>query len=258
MKYPLAFCILLLMKSQLHAQQNPTTIYGKIKGDSSVIRSQAAPNSAPDMDLGEDTKFVQFGAALNYAHGIGTNDNISNGIGFSFKLGFNTIKKLELPLALYGGLGFDYLYFGGKSSSLPNYASIAINSNAYGWYPYVDVDLFPDLPVSVFGNVYYGWRFYYTRQNLNYVDINNDKQSKTDNIDGDVTGIYGWGGGLKIKVSKRIKWELRYQRNYGKVAKIINPESIVFDNATGNLKSFQNVNSDTDFNMFFVGLLIGF
>jgi hypothetical protein len=258
MKQLVTYIFILLISFQLHAQQNPTTISGKIKGDSSVVSQLAMTPPNNKVDTSPDIRRVQFGAALNYAHGIGTNDNISNGIGFSFKLGFNTIKKLDLPLALLAGLGFDYLYFGGKSSSLPNSASIAINSNAYGWYPYLDVDLFPELPISVFGNVYYGWRFYYTRQNLNYYDINNDKQSKTNNIDGDVTGIYGWGGGLKIKVSKRIKWELRYQRNYGKVAKIINPESIVFDNATGNLKSFQNVNSDTDFNMFFVGLLIGF
>jgi hypothetical protein len=258
MKHHILYTILLLMSCQLYAQQNPTTISGKIKGDSSVINSQVATPPTNAIDTEPDTRKIQFGAALNYAHGIGTNDNISNGIGFSFKLGFNTIKKLELPLALYGGLGFDYLYFGGKSTSLPNSASIAINSNAYGWYPYVDLDLFPDLPISVFGNVYYGWRFYYTRQNLNYYDNNNDKQTKTDNIDGDVTGIYGWGGGIKIKVSKRIKWELRYQRNYGKVAKIINPESIVFDNTTGNLKSYQNVNSSTDFNLFFLGLLLSF
>jgi len=258
MKYTISFCILLLMSRLLNAQTNPTTIFGKLRGDSTAYRSKAvqSPNAAVDMD--EDSRLMQFGAALNYAHGIGTNDNISNGFGFSFILGFNTLKKLDIPLALYGGLGFDYLYFGGKSNSLPNNASIAINSNAYGWYPYVDLDLFPDLPVSVFGNVYYGWRFYYTRQNLKFYDVNNTKQTKTDNIDGDVTSIYGWGGGIKIKVSKRIKWELRYQRNYGNVAKIINPESIVFDNTTGNLKSYSNSRSDTDFDMYFMGLVLSF
>lgn len=249
---------MLLISSKLYAQQNPTTISGKIKGDSSIISSQAAQSPATVTDMEEDTKRVQFGAALNYAHGIGTNANISDGIGFSFKLGFNTIKKLELPLSLYTGLGFDYLYFGGKSNSLPNSASIAINSNAYGWYPYVDLDLFPDLPISVFGNVYYGWRFYFTRQNLNYYDVNNVKQTKTHNIDGDVTSIYGWGGGLKIKIIDRLKLELRYQRNYGNVAKIINPGSIVFDNTTGDLKSYSNSNTDTDFDIYFMGLVMSF
>jgi len=258
MRQLIIYNLMLLMFCQLHAQQNPTTITGKIKGDSSAISSRAVSSPKAYLDTIEDSKKMYIGAALNYAHGIGTNENISNGVGFSFKLGFNTIKRLELPIALYGGLGFDYLYFGGKSSYLPNNASIAISSNAYGWYPYLDLDLFPDLPVSIFGNVYYGWRFYFTRQNLKYYDVSNTKQTKTDDIDGDVTSIYGWGGGIKIKVSKRIKWELRYQRNYGKVAKIINPESIVFDSTTGNLKSYQNVNSDTDFDMFFMGLLLSF
>ncbi|MCX6185810.1 MAG: hypothetical protein NTU43_02285 [Bacteroidetes bacterium] len=258
MKYIITYTIILLISCQLKAQQNPTTISGKIKGDTSVISSQALTPPTSVADTEPDTKTIQFGAALNYAHGIGTNANISDGIGFAFKLGFNTIKKLELPLSLYAGLGFDYLYFGGKSSTLTNNASIAINSNAYGWYPYLDLDLFPDFPISVFGNVYYGWRFYYTRQNLHYYDMNNVKQTKTENIDGDVTSIYGWGAGLKVKLIEHLKLELRYQRNYGKVAKIINPESIVFDNTTGNLKSYQNSHTDTDFDMYFLGLVIGF
>lgn len=258
MKYPITFCILLLMSCQLNAQTNPTTIFGKLKGDSTAYRSQAvqSPNAANDMD--EDTKLVQFGAALNYAHGIGTNNNISNGFGFSFKLGFNTLKKLDIPLSLYGGLGFDYLYFGGKDNKLINGANLSINSNAYGWYPYAELDLFPEMPISVFGSAYYGLRFYYTRQNINYYDANNVKQTKTHNIEGDVTSIYGWGGGLKVKLIDRLKLELRYQRNYGNVAEIINPASISFDNTTGDLKSYSNSRTDTDFDMYFMGLVLSF
>lgn len=224
---------------------------------SDYTNATADPFIQPEGDF-PDNHIIQIGAAFNFAHGISTNPNIADGIGFSFKLGYNTLNMFNLPISLYTGLGFDYLYFGGKSNLLDNGANLHVNSNAYGWYPYVEMDLFPEWPVSFFGNAYYGVRFYKTRQNITYFDKNNQKQTTADNIEGDQTQIYGWGGGVKIKIVDHVKLELRYQRNFGNVAKIIDPESITFDNITGKLKSYTNSRTDTDFTMFFLGIILSF
>jgi len=260
MKHYFVLLAFLLQSLILLAQKRDTTNTDVNNPSSGYYNQKNTPSASSmnQMQMEEDKKIVQLGAALNFAKGIATNENISSGVGFSFKLGYNWLNKVPIPISLLTGLGFDYLYFGGESSSLQNGASLKVNSNAYGWYPYAEIDLFPDFMFSPFGGVYSGLRFYKTRQNINYFDINNEKQTKSDNIDGDITKINGWSAGLKIRMVEHIKVEIRYQRNFGNVAKVIDPKSITFNPITGNLASYKNSETDTDFEMIFLGVLFSF
>ncbi|MFM7855119.1 MAG: hypothetical protein ACKO96_25125, partial [Flammeovirgaceae bacterium] len=131
------------------------------------------------------------------------------------------LKKKTSPISLYGGLGFDYLYFGGdrtyQSFPYSNDVSVAVNSNAYGWYPYLDFEIADKSPVIPFGTAFWGARFFYTRQNINYSDALGNRQSRTKNVDGDITTIYGLGGGVKIKLAPGALLELKYQRSFGNI-----------------------------------------
>lgn len=259
--------LLFLFTLTTFAQRNPNTNAGKISklppADTSrdslnnfrADSLQSSGNNANNFD----GKSVQLGAALCFSIPPNSSSKTLNtGYGFAFKLGINTLSKVESPLNLYAGLGFDYLYFGGDKSYLANNASLAINSNSYGWYPYVDLELGRDWPVKVFGTAYWGGRFFYTRQNINYVDGTGQSRTDTKNIEGDVTRIYGIGGGVKMQIVKNVLFELRYHRNYGNIIKVIDPQSIKFNSSTGTLESYQNFNADSDLNIFYFGITLSF
>ncbi len=252
--FTLLCCLVLLNNS--FAQRNPNTNAGKINKNKQNDSSQNNQVQKPfdNSIANENGNSVQIGAALNYGNGSNTSSSLENGVGFSFKLGFNLLNK-NMPVSLYTGLGFDYLYFGGKKITQPNNVDIAINSNAYGWYPYVDLELGHDWPIAFFGTAYWGGRFFYTRQNINYLDVNGASKTDTKNIEGDATQIYGVGGGVKVRLTNGIKLELRYQKNYGNVSNIIDPNTIQFD-SFGNLESYQNKTTDTDLDMVFIGILL--
>lgn len=251
------------------AQRNPNTNAGKISklppsssnsNDSLAnFKADSLQNNDNNNTNNFDGKSVQLGAALCFSLPTSSIDKTLNtGYGFAFKLGFNTLGKVESPINLYAGLGFDYLYFGGDKSYLSNNANLAINSNAYGWYPYVDLELGRDWPFKIFGTAYYGARFFYTRQNINYTDGTGQSKTDTKNIEGDITRIYGIGGGVKIEIVKNILFELRYHRNYGNIIKVIDPQSIKFNSSTGTLESYQNYNTDSDLNIFYLGIMLSF
>jgi opacity protein-like surface antigen len=258
-KFITTFLIIIAPFSMVFAQRNPNTNADKInknkKGDTiqnNQIQNQHIKDS---IDNNIENK-GQIGAYLNYGTSTYSSAELQNGIGFGFKLGFDLLGE-NLPISLFTGLGFDYLYFGGKNTNQSNDVTISINSNAYGWYPYVDLELGSSWPVTIFGTAYLGGRFFFTRQNINYTDANNQSKTDTKNIEGDVTLIYGLGGGLKIKLEEGLKLELRYQQNHGNESKIIDPSTIQFD-SFGNLKTYQNKRIDTDLEMLFIGLILCF
>lgn len=250
----------------IFAQRNPNTNAGKInpnyQSDTS-LNNQTNTNSAatsPNQAISpsafnDNNNSVQLGASLNYGTSLNNSDILDNGFGFGFKLGFNLIK--DAPIALYTGLGFDYLYFGGKKISQTNNVDVAINSNAYGWYPYADLELGPNWPVTFFGTAFWGGRFFYTRQNITYYDAQNNKQTNTKNLEGDATQIYGYGGGVKLSITKGIKFEFRYQKNFGNSAMVVDPKTIKFD-SFGNLQSYENKYTDTDLGVYSIGLILNF
>ncbi len=254
MKFIPIIIIIILTYSSAFAQRNPNTNADKInknkKGDTIINNQNQLINDSKDNNFRNKG---QFGAYLNYGTSSFSLPELE-GIGFGFKLGKNLFSE-NFPISLITGLGFDYLYFGGKSSSQSNNVKIAINSNAYGWYPYLDLELGSSWPITLFGTAYWGGRFFFTRQNINYTDANNQSKTDTKNLDGDVTQIYGLGGGLKIKLTEGLKLELRYQQNHGNEIKIVDPTSIKFD-SFGNLNSYQNKSTQTNLEMFFLGLLI--
>lgn len=268
-KTTLLSLLLILFALTTTAQRNPNTNAGKISklpaGNTSSTRDSLDSFKADSLQNSSnnannfDGKSVQLGAALCFSLPTTNIDKTLNtGYGFAFKLGFNTLSKIESPVNLYAGLGFDYLYFGGDKSYLSNNASLAINSNSYGWYPYVDLELGRDWPFKVFGTAYYGARFFYTRQNINYTDGTGQSRTDTKNIEGDITRIYGIGGGVKLQIVKNVLFELRYHRNYGNVIKVIDPQSIKFNSSTGTLESYQNFNADSDLNIFYFGIMLSF
>lgn len=260
------FCVFIYTNG--FAQRNPNTNAGKIFRTNPVDSNQRKQNNtnnpinqnnqppANDPFSDDGGNKIQLGAALNYGNTINAASNLENGIGFSFKLEFNLLNQ-TWPISLHTGLAFDYLYFGGKKITQTNNTSVAINSNAYGWYPYVDLDLGSKWPITPFGTAYWGGRFFYTRQNINYTDVNGADKTDTKNIEGDATKIYGIGGGIKLKLGSSAKVELRYQKNYGNFSTVVDPNTIQFD-SFGNLASYQNKNVDTDLDMFFMGITLCF
>ncbi len=248
--------IIILTFSTAFAQRNPNTNADKInknkKGDTIQNNQIQNKTNSNSIDINSGNK-GQFGAYLNYGTSSFESPELE-GIGFGFKLGKNLLGE-NLPISLITGLGFDYLYFGGKSTTQSNNVKIAINSNAYGWYPYLDLELGSSWPITLFGTAYWGGRFFFTRQNINYTDANNQPKTDTKNLEGDVTQIYGLGGGLKLKLTEGLKLELRYQQNHGNEIKIIDPSSIQFD-SFGNLNSYKNKSTQTYLEMLFLGLLI--
>jgi hypothetical protein len=263
----LSLCLFLI--NQIKAQRNPNTNSNKIKKDTVAVKPISGDslnnyqnnNTDPrfsnnnNSNKPSESKSGMIAAALNYGTTPFKSTVLENGVGFSFKLGYNLLKGVESPIALYAGLGFDYLYFGGKNIDRPNNVTLAINSNAYGWYPYADLDIGQNWPITFFGTAFWGGRFFFTRQNINYFDANNVKQTDTDNIEGDLTNIYGYGGGLKFDISEGFKFELRYQKNFGNPAKVVDANSIEFD-GNGNLKSYKMIDTDTDLDVFFLGLVL--
>ncbi len=260
----------LVIINQLNAQRNPNTNSNKIKKDTATIVNPIGGDSINSYPINNtdprfsnnnnsykpsENKSGMIAAALNYGTTPFKSTALENGIGFSFKLGFNLLKKVESPFALYAGLGFDYLYFGGKNIDRPNNVRLAINSNAYGWYPYADLDIGQNWPITFFGTAFWGGRLFFTRQNINYLDANNARQTDTKNIEGDGTNIYGYGGGLKFSIADGLKLELRYQKNFGNSAKVVDANSIEFD-GNGNLKSYKMIGTDTDLDVFFLGLVL--
>lgn len=245
------------------AQRNPNTNAGKInpnyRSDTSLNNqtNTVAPSTTNQLATpnNSDHNSVQLGASFNYGTSLNNSDIMENGFGFGFKLGFNLIK--DAPIALYTGLGFDYLYFGGKKISQTNNVDVAINSNAYGWYPYADLELGPNWPITFFGTAFWGGRFFYTRQNITYYDAQNNQQTDTKNLEGDATQIYGYGGGIKFNLTKGLKFEFRYQQNYGNSSKVVDPNSIKFD-SFGNLQSFENKYTDTDLGVYSIGIILNF
>lgn len=260
MKKNLITCLFTLSIGIVWAQRNPNTNAIKIKKDTTSNRNNSfSTDSMEKNNLFKNNSVgntLQLGAALNYGTSIYNEETLNNGYGFSFKIGYNPLKNKSKFISPYVGLGFDYLFFGGKKMNQPNNVTLAINSNAYGWYPYLDLEIGEkNWPIVLFGNAYWGARFFYTRQNIIFYDAQNVKQTNTQNIDGDATLIYGLGGGLKFKISNKIKLEIKYQKNYGNNSKIINPNTIRF-NSFGNLEYYENKNVDTDLDMFFMGLVI--
>ncbi|MCF8430229.1 MAG: hypothetical protein K9G64_08870 [Bacteroidia bacterium] len=254
-KLIITIIITFLTISNAFSQRNPNTNAGKINKNGDTTQNNQIQNQlindSIDHNIGNKG---QIGAYLNYGTSTYSSPELQNGIGFGFKLGVNLLSK-NFPISFYTGLGFDYLYFGGKKTNQSNDVTISINSNAYGWYPYADLEIGQSWPVTIFGTAYWGGRFFFTRQNINYTDANNQSKTDTKNIEGDVTQIYGLGGGVKLKIIDGLKLEMRYQQNYGNVLNIIDPTSIQFD-SFGNLKTYQNKSTDTDLNIFFLGLLI--
>lgn len=250
------FLYCLVFISQGFAQRNPNTNAGKInkKPNKDTIQNnqvQKQPDKNIFNSISENK--VQLGAYLNYGNSATNSKVLENGIGFGFKIGGNLLNK-NMPISLYTGLGFDYLYFGGKKITQSNDVDVAINSNAYGWYPYLDLELGHSWPITFFGTVYWGGRFFKTRQNITYLDANNQSKTDTKNLDANVTQIYGIGGGIKLRLTNGLKLKFKYIQNFGNVLNLVDPNSIKFD-SFGNLESYQNQSTDTDLNMLFVGIL---
>lgn len=255
-KFITAFLLLFTTYSTALAQRNPNTNAGKINKNKNgdTVQNNQFQNQTNSNSFGVNSgNKIQFGAFVNYGTSSYESPELE-GIGFGFKLGKNLLSE-NLPISLYTGLGFDYLYCGGKKTTQSNNTTIAINSNAYGWYPYLDLELGSNWPITIFGTAYLGGRFFFTRQNINYTDANNQSKTDTKNLEGDVTQIYGLGGGLKLKITEGLKLELRYLQNHGNEITIIDPATIQFD-SFGNLKTYQNKRTDTDLEIFFMGLLI--
>lgn len=204
------------------------------------------------LTLNRDLK-ADIGARLIYAHNLGNFGNRFgyNAFGAGGNLGYALLKKnkLVIPIAMYGGLNFDYLWFGGKQLNSGIY-TINVNSNAYGWSPYVKLAV--GKTIKVYGYGTFGYRFFYGRNKLTWevTDSNGNIERKSDgrNFTGDASFFSGIGGGLCIGAL-----EVRMVYNAGRNAAILDPKSIVLD-ANGNLLSYLSVKSLTDMWLISLGI----
>ncbi len=217
------------------------------------LNTQQAASSS---NQNSSDKLPDAGVRLIYANNLGTFGSRFgyDAIGLGANLGFTIIDKSAsvVPLQVNTGLNFDYLWFGGKSSRAGEYR-INVNSNAYGWAPYVKVSLGRD-KIKVFLFAAAGLRFFYGKYKLTWdiIDDNGNTQTKRDgrNFTGDESFFTNLGGGLKLGAL-----ELRAVYNAGRNAEILDPGSIILD-PNGNLASYNTVKSLTDMWLISLGLTI--
>lgn len=197
---------------------------------------------------------IDVGGRLIYAKNQGTFGTRfgEDAIGFGFNLGYNLgiLQRVNIPVEVNVGLNFDYLWFGGKSSTSGIY-DININSNAYGWSPYLKLAL--DNPVIMpYFYATAGYRFFRGTNKVTFECIDNqgDRQTSVNrtNFSSDFSFFSGIGGGVVFKI---VDVSLVY--NAGRDANIVDPSSIVIDNS-GNLTSYNTVRSITDMWLLSLGI----
>jgi hypothetical protein len=212
-------------------------------------------------------KIGHIGANFIVLNANNSNKNLNNALGFSLKLGWNVLEKVNIPLSIYWGVGLDYLFINSKKTNYPGFKTDLVSDAANGiMYADFDLDFSKDddsNPIVLFGNTFCGFRNYTDNLSINFSDTS--KKGNVTKIIAEKSFIYGYGGGIKfLNLSKgadkfgiNLSLEFKYQKYFGNSLKAVDVNSLIFDN-TGHLQSYKVIDSDFNYDLFTVGLFIGF
>lgn len=296
--YTFILSLLILSASELKAQ-NQKTNAGKVNNPPRVTPSPPNPaQSTPGQsstnnnlntaekstdDLPKDTSKTSASGPFTSKYGnkgllsigflVGTsqgkfkevsNDDWGYGLGITGMYNFmgndNTEKQI---VNVHAGLSFEYMSFGGKSSTdsyddydypnlVTNKITTSVNSNVYSLIIVSRTEFFtgpfiPFVELAAGGRVFTGnekvefsqtlkpgTSFTFTPKSLN--------ESKS--LESSLTASYGLGGGLRIGTNA-FRAEIKMMYMYGTTAKYIDKETVKFDQTTNTI-SYKTKSSTTD------------
>ena len=252
--------------------QNTKT--NSIKLNDNSTNNTPNATSSPNIRSGSGSNSAFVGAALIV--GVSQNDfnktsNGDVGVGLALNFMYNFMGTDAAPKKAVNvmlGVSFEYLYFGGKSNSnnyddpapynaITNKVTTSVNSNAYSLLLNSRVEFF-QLPVKPFIEISGGGRLF--NGNETYTIDRSQKSgtilpsgitfkptTKTDSksLQADFVGTCGYGGGLAIDMTKKVRLELKVMYMIGTKASYIDKESVKIDPITGDV-SYNVIKSTTD------------
>lgn len=256
---------------QVWGQRNPTTNAGKIKTDTTAHQSAY---SKPQLSGNILDKRQGVHGSLLIGPGVPQNGFSKAAGGWFFDLEVNLYFNLmggdaeDNFVRIYYGIGFNYMNFGHTSKTFdtytnPNYSSYTstVYSDAYS----LDllkprVELIPGF-FSVFAEGLAGLRWFAGDQKIEYnyrsTTSSNNNDFKRSIVD-DISRYYGYGFGFNIGIIESVKIECKYSKVFGKNTAFFDPSTASFD-AAGKLTGFKvRETTDTDLNLFQIGLTAAF
>lgn len=184
----------------------------------------------------------------------GNKTELGIGLGGGGNLGYKFIHQTNtvIPHHISAGINFDYMWFGGTNNRIDIY-DVTVNSNSYGFAPYLLAD-FEVLPkVAIFGMGMAGFYYYngsYTARWIPNVNgpgnSTSTEQTFSETFQADFSLFSGVGGGLRIS-----KFELRFMANFGQLIDMVDANTIKLD-ASGKISSYGTKRVSTD--KFIIGL----
>ncbi|MFN5024375.1 MAG: hypothetical protein ACK4Y6_05505 [Bacteroidota bacterium] len=213
---------------------------------------------APAFVLAQSTSLPEAGRAEFAIRGLVGFPSFSNktelgiGLGAGANVGYKFVHQSNtvIPHHISAGLNFDYLWFGGTSNSIDIY-DIHINSNGYGFAPYLlaSAELLPK--VSLFAMGMAGFFYYNGKYTATWIPNvngagNQSTETFTETFQADFSFFNGIGGGIKVS-----KLEIRFMANFGQMINMVDANTIKLD-ATGKISSYGTKRVSTD--KFIIGL----
>lgn len=166
-------------------------------------------------------------------------DSMSAGFNIQFMSG-NRLENANW--GLYGGFDFGMQFYGsGKKSGVvlnntsldSGYTRLRSQSLDFFGRAHLEYAKFPIIP---YFNLNAGPRIYYTNQQVSsYVPLKNTESSSSNNAHTSVSMMYGIGAGVRIRVSKVVSLDMRYEWMSGTKVKQVDLGKSTFNGLNYNL-----------------------
>lgn len=130
---------------------------------------------------------------------------------------------------------------------------MSVNSNIYAYDAIIRFRPFNGR-VQPYGDVIGGFQTYSTKSIIRTLDGSNDDE--TNNAHRDFSVNFGWGAGVKVRMSQAIALEARFTNIQGSEVQFVDKESVRIDDV-GNVQ-FENIRSTTDHYTFQAGVSFQF
>lgn len=247
MKNSIFLLLFLFLGTTLIAQINPRPNNNPSNGNNNnVNRNRTA--RLPQLSFGAIGMDPQGAFDTNYS---GT--PLGLGAQLSIPMG-NSPLDLVGGFAWYsrGGSKEDIAIFQGKDADGDDFfteGEISVNSNIYAYDAIIRFRPFNGR-IQPYGDLIGGFQTYSTKSVIRTLDGSNDDE--TDNAHRDFSANFGWGAGVKVRLSQSIALEARFTSIQGSAVKFVDKESVRIDDV-GNVQ-FENIRSTTDHYTFQAGV----
>ena len=151
-----------------------------------------------------------------------------------------------------GGSKEDITIFQGNDSEGDDFytdGEMSVNSNIYAYDAIIRFRPFNGR-VQPYGDVIGGFQTYSTKSIIRTLDGSN--ADETENAHRDFSVNFGWGAGVKVRISEIVAVEARFTNIQGSEVKFVDKESVLIDR-DGNVQ-FENIRSTTDHYTFQAGV----